>query len=123
MRCSLISSGFRSCGAEAPCRLEGCPTTGRNSVIRVIALALVISSAGYAQMSEAAIWAATLSRNYRVLSDVTYYTVQNWNAKLDVYQPKFASKPTPVLMFFHGGGWSGMTRMDMSLYILPYLEM
>ena len=32
------------------------------------------------------------------------------NMKLDIYQPKNASRPVPVILFVHGGGWAIGTR-------------
>jgi len=91
--------------------------------VLVAALVLVVTSSAIAQLSETASWAATLSRQYRITSGITYFTAENWEAKLDVYQPKYAAKPTPTLIFFHGGGWAGMDRTRTSLLTLPYLEM
>lgn len=75
------------------------------------------------RFSARATWAATLADRYRVTSDITYFVAGNWEATLDVYRPAAAKAPTPTLIFFHGGGWAGMSRTTFWLHIVPYLEM
>lgn len=38
--------------------------------------------------------------------NVVYSTVNNWEAKMDVYLPSKDNKPTPVVINIHGGGWN-----------------
>ena len=40
-----------------------------------------------------------------VRRDVTYATAPSGPLTLDVYRPAGARAPSPVLLFFHGGGW------------------
>jgi len=40
-------------------------------------------------------------------ADVQYAIVNGISLKLDLYFPRNAPKPYPVVMFIHGGGWSG----------------
>jgi len=54
---------------------------------------------------------------------VTYHIASNQENKLDLYVPRGATGPTPVLMYIHGGGWVGGTKESSVLRILPYLEM
>jgi acetyl esterase/lipase len=74
-------------------------------------------------LSERAVWAARLASMYRVTPGITYFTADNYDARLDLYQPVGATKPTPTLIFFHGGGWAGLDRTRIFLHTLPYLEM
>ena len=76
-----------------------------------------------AQSSDAAGWAAHLSNQYRVLPNVTYSTASNWDSTADLYLPRGADAPTPVLMYIHGGGWVGGTKESSVLRLLPWLEM
>ncbi len=76
-----------------------------------------------AQSSDAAGWAAHLSNQYRVLPNVTYSTANNWDSTADLYLPRGADAPTPVLMYIHGGGWVGGTKESSVLRLLPWLEM
>lgn len=38
--------------------------------------------------------------------NVVYSTVNNWEAKMDIYLPSKDNKPTPVVINIHGGGWN-----------------
>ncbi|MGE0887082.1 MAG: alpha/beta hydrolase fold domain-containing protein [Blastocatellales bacterium] len=73
------------------------------------------------ELSPTAAWAATL--RYRVVPNITYLTANNYEARLDVYQPAEATGTTPVLVYIHGGGWVGGTKESSIMSILPYLEM
>lgn len=83
----------------------------------------LIPASTLAEISDAASWAATLARSYRITPNVTYLTANNWEAKLDVYQPTNASGPTPTLIYIHGGGWTGGDRQASIFNTMPYLEM
>jgi len=83
----------------------------------------LIPASTLADMSDSATWAATLARSYRVTPNVTYLTANNWEAKLDLYQPTNASGPVPTLIYIHGGGWVGGDRQAAFFNTMPYLEM
>ena len=68
-------------------------------------------------------WAARLENTYRILPNVTYLTASNVEAKLDLFVTRTPDKPRPTLIFYHGGGWTGGTKEQRDLGILPYLEM
>lgn len=89
-------------------------------------LAALAFAAQAQELSPTAAWAATL--RYRVVPNVTYLTANGYEAKLDVYQPlnavaSTATGNTPVVVFIHGGGWTGGTKEASVLNILPYLDM
>src|SRR5262245_51033082 len=84
---------------------------------------LLSSSLAWGQLSESASWAATLANQYRITPNITYLTANNWEARLDVYQPAKATAPTPTLIYIHGGGWVGGDRNGAFLNTVPYLEM
>ena len=70
--------------------------------------------------------AATLNHianAYTLTPNITYRTVSNWEAKLDVIQPRGLTAPNPTLIYFHGGGWTAGTKESVTLVFLPYLEM
>ena len=67
-------------------------------------------------------WAARLESEYRIVSDVTYLTASNYEAKLDLYVTRTADKPLPTLIWIHGGGWTGGTK-DSATGIPAYLAM
>ena len=76
-----------------------------------------------AQLDETTSFLATLENQYRVIPNVTYHVASNHENKLDLYIPRGADGPTPVLMYIHGGGWVGGAKEVNVLRILPYLEM
>ena len=76
-----------------------------------------------AQLSEAAAWSTQLRDQYRIVPNITYLTANNWEAKLDLYLPQNSAGPTPTLLYFHGGGWTGGSKESSVLTLLPYLEM
>ena len=67
-------------------------------------------------------WAARLESEYRIVSDVTYLTASNYEAKLDLYVTRTADKPLPTLIWIHGGGWTGGTKAS-ATGIPAYLAM
>ena len=77
----------------------------------------------FGQLSDAAAWAANMTLQYRTTPNVTYLTANNWEAKLDVYQPQNTKEPTPVLMYIHGGGWVGGDKNATLMQLMPYFEM
>ncbi|MFN8001030.1 MAG: alpha/beta hydrolase [Acidobacteriota bacterium] len=89
----------------------------------ILGLMLLLTLTALAQepLSDTAAWAATL--RYRVVPNITYLVANNYEAKLDVYQPPNPGTATPTVVFIHGGGWVGGTKESAVLNILPYLEM
>lgn len=76
-----------------------------------------------AQLSETTEFLAQLANEYRVVPNVVYHVANNHENTLDLYVPRNASGPTPVLMMIHGGGWVAGTKESQFLRALPYLEM
>ncbi|GIZ08995.1 hypothetical protein FUMI01_17220 [Flavobacterium sp. UMI-01] len=48
--------------------------------------------------------------NYNSKIDVVYTKVGNWEGRTDLYFNPTASKPTPVVINIHGGGWNKGTK-------------
>lgn len=92
----------------------------------VVILSLVLlggQEAPRAQTPDAAQKFIQVAGNYQVNANITYVTANNWDAKLDIYQPRGLTAPNPTLVYFHGGGWTGGSKESSSLTNLPYLEM
>lgn len=92
-------------------------------IITVMLLTAIGSNRASAQLSETTAFLADLQNQYRVLPDVTYHIANGHENKLDLYLPRNTDIATPVLMFFHGGGWVAGVKDSHQLWFLPYLEM
>lgn len=86
-------------------------------------IALSASALVRAQSADALRDFVHLADSYQVTPNVVYRTVSNWDAKLDVYQPRNVKSPNTTLIFFHGGGWTNGTKEASALSLLPYLQM
>ena len=51
--------------------------------------------------------------------DVTYATRDSGPLKLDLYVPKDAATPPPLVMFVHGGAWRSGKKEDEAFYAVP----
>ena len=88
-----------------------------------LAALMAMPSAAQAQLGETAAWVAHVSNEYRVVPNITYLTANNHENRMDLYLPRNASGPTPVLMYMHGGGWVRGNKESNVLRLLPYLQM
>jgi acetyl esterase/lipase len=64
-----------------------------------------------------------IANTYTVVSNITYRTASNWEAKLDLYQPRALKAPNPTVIYFHGGGWTNGNKEGGAFSLLPYLQM
>jgi acetyl esterase/lipase len=98
-------------------------TSSLKEPVRKLLLAfLLLSGSMTVAQTDAATFTAELFR-YEVRSNIVYHTANNYEAKLDVYQPAGMSRPTPVVIVIHGGGWIAGTKEERVLEIMPYLQM
>jgi len=88
-------------------------------------LAVIVSCPVFviAQSSASEKWVDYASGEYDIFPNITYSTASNIDLKLDLYQPRDRSKPHPVLMLFHGGGWVAGQKEHNTFQLLPYLSM
>jgi len=63
-----------------------------------------------------------LPENIKEYKDITYKTIENTDLKLDIYHLKNISKPTPLIIFIHGGAWKKGDKHDYWPYLIPYAE-
>ncbi len=94
-------------------------------LVMLVGVAILVAgpSGAKAQLGQTSSFLAHVSNQYRVIPNLTYHVASNQENKLDLYVPRGATGPTPVLMYIHGGGWVGGTKESSVLRILPYLEM
>ena len=60
----------------------------------VIAALLAAPGSARAQLGDTEAWASHLSNEYRVVPNITYGLVNNWETKLDLYLPQGVDGPT-----------------------------
>ena len=87
-----------------------------------ICLGLAAPQIATAQSSDAATRFVEVAAGYRLVPNITYLRAGGVDLRLDLYQARSAG-PAPVLMYFHGGGWTNGSKEGSALTFLPYLEM
>ncbi len=60
--------------------------------------------------------------NLDVYQNITYKTVDTVQLQLDIYKKKSIKKPTPTLVFIHGGAWKKGKRQDYLPYLIDFAE-
>lgn len=89
--------------------------------IRDIAIPLSIALGWCAALSaQSAPDLSGLERTHKILSDLTYVTVDDHPVKLDVYASRSVER-APALIYFHGGGWTSGKRETAMPRLAPYL--
>jgi acetyl esterase/lipase len=91
-------------------------------VILVFSIQFLCPVADCAQLSEGAKAAIRINDRYTVFPDLTYGRAGNYELKLDLYQPRNSGRPTPVIMYVHGGGWATGSKAEEMFWLLPYLQ-
>jgi acetyl esterase/lipase len=54
--------------------------------------------------------------------NVEYKNIDGKSLRLDIYKPKSLSKPAPLLVYIHGGGWVSGQRSDYLVYLVAFAE-
>jgi hypothetical protein len=73
---------------------------------KTLLIALLVgyaASCADAQVVKSSRWLNGLNKRYTATLDLVYNTVDTVSDRLDVYVPKNASTPAPVLLWIHGG--------------------
>lgn len=90
---------------------------------KVIFLLFLLPIIATAQTTnDAASFAASLMM-YDAHPNIVYMTANGYENKLDIYTPKNAAQPTPVVVLIHGGGWVEGRKENNVLHLIPYLQM
>jgi len=55
-------------------------------------------------------------------TNIEYRNTGGKSLRLDIYRPSDISKPVPLLVFIHGGGWSGGKREDYLVYLVDFAQ-
>lgn len=74
-------------------------------------MAVMLSLASFAQTNETTVpKPVAIPVGYTAQLDVVYTKVNGWDGRTDLYFNPNASKPTPVIINIHGGGWRSGTK-------------
>lgn len=76
-----------------------------------------------AQLSDRERAAVSIEEGFKITANITCFSGNNYEAKLDVYRPREAQAPTPALMLIHGGGGVAGEKEQNALEALPYWVM
>lgn len=91
--------------------------------LAALVCALAAPPPARAQLDDAEAFLAHVSNTYRVTPNVTYHVASGHENRLDLYVPRNAEGPVPVVLYFHGGGWVAGDKESNVLRLMPYLEM
>jgi len=90
----------------------------------LLALALSLPSSGaLAQDAASLAQVVGIGSAYRATTDITYLKVGTSESKLDVYQNRTATAPSPTLVWIHGGNWIGGSKDASLLTLLPFFQL
>ena len=87
---------------------------------QIILLPLAVVVSATAQQPN---WTLEFANRYAVQANITYVVSNNYESKLDLYERRDLPDAQPVLIYIHGGGWTGGTKEAGFNKVLPYLEM
>lgn len=77
----------------------------------LLAFGLLFTVLGKAQIKDTIVKKpVTIPKNYVAQLDVVYTKVKEWDGKADLYLAPNESKPTPILINIHGGGWKSGSK-------------
>lgn len=96
---------------------------GLSALSAAVALALITAPVVLRAQNDATTSIVHIANNYQVVANVVYRMASNWEAKLDVYQPRALTAPNPTVIFFHGGGWTAGSKEGSTFTLLPYIQM
>ncbi len=56
------------------------------------------------------------------IKNIEYKNTNDKSLQLDLYKRKNLTKPAPLLVFIHGGGWNHGNRADYLTYLIPFAQ-
>jgi len=90
-------------------------TRFRRAAITVATIALCAATALAADAAASPIAAAdaTGASGYHTFANVAYVSGGNAQQILDLYVPRHSARPVPLIVYVHGGGWSGGDKSEL----------
>jgi len=64
-----------------------------------------------------------IPENVEAFKNVEYKNINGRSLQMDFYRPKGMTKPAPLLVFIHGGGWRGGDRADYLVYLTHFAKL
>jgi len=64
-----------------------------------------------------------IPENVEAFKNVEYKNINGRSLQMDFYRPKGMTKPAPLLVFIHGGGWTGGDRADYLVYLTHFAKL
>ena len=61
--------------------------------------------------------------NVEAIKNIEYKNINRQSLQMDFYIPKGLTKPAPLLVFIHGGGWRGGDRADYLVYLTHFAKL
>lgn len=61
-----------------------------------------------------------IPENVEEIKNIEYRNIDGKSLQLDLYRPKGMTKPAPLLVFIHGGGWRSGKRADYLVYLTHF---
>lgn len=63
-----------------------------------------------------------IPENIEAIKNIEYKNIHGKSLQLDIYKPRDLLKPAPLLVFIHGGAWTGGKREDYLVYLLAFAK-
>ena len=80
----------------------------------LIAVLLLTGINTFAQTEDSTVKPVEFPAGYAAQLNVVYTKLKDWEGKMDIYNSPTATKPTPVVINIHGGGWNHGTKESQS---------
>ena len=60
--------------------------------------------------------------NVEEIKDIEYKNINGKSLQLNIYKPKYLTRPAPLLVFIHGGAWRSGKRTDYLVYTVAFAQ-
>ncbi len=92
-----------------------------NTLIKSVLFIILVAASAFAQHKTSPPL-LEIGDRYWMQPDVVYGSANNTPLKLDIWYPRDNDKPTPTVVYIHGGGWIFGSKEGGVYQLLPYLE-
>jgi len=113
-----VGFGYGASADAGPELFEGAPPAPPGYENHMLARAAVLGGKVPAMKLD-----TTIPETIAFHDDVEYATPEGLSLSLDIYVPKESDTPPPVLLFVHGGGWSGGKKEDYAFYNIHFAKL